>query len=95
MGRQMPQFYKEGNFMAGKRKVPAQRAIELAGIMGNCTLDEINEMLMSAGFDNMNKNSYIMVKKQYVPFIRAAGDKYIKEHIYSPRKLNQLSEKKI
>ena len=78
--------------MAGKRKLPAQRAIEFTGIIAGCTLKEINEMLNSAGFREMNETSYIMVKKQYVPFIRAAGDEYIKEHLYSPRRLNQLGK---
>jgi hypothetical protein len=76
--------------MAGKRKTPAQRAIELVAIMADCSLKEVNELLNSAGFPNMNKTSYIMVKKQYVPFIRASGNSYIKEHLYSPRRLNQL-----
>ena len=76
--------------MAGKRKIPAQRAIEFAGIIAGCSLEEVNEMLNSAGFRDMNETSYIMVKKQYVPFIKASGSSYIKEHLYSPRRLNQL-----
>jgi len=76
--------------MAGKKKIPAQRAIELSAIMAGCTLLEVNEMLKTAGFPDMNETSYTMVKKQYIPFLRSAGDKYIKEHLYSPRRLNQL-----
>ena len=76
--------------MAGKRKIPAQRAIELVAIMADCSLNEVNQLLNSAGFPDMNATSYIMVKKQYVPFIRSAGSSKIKEHLYSPRRLNQL-----
>ena len=76
--------------MPGKRKIPAQRAIEFAAIMAGCSLEEVNEMLNSAGFRDMNEASYTMVKKQYVPFLRSAGNSYIKEHLYSPRRLNQL-----
>jgi len=79
--------------MAGKRKIPAQRAIEFAGIIAGCSLEEVNEMLNSAGFRDMNETSYKMVKKQYVPFLRSAGDNYIKEHLYNPRRLNQLRSK--
>ena len=76
--------------MAGKRKIPAQRAIEFAGILAGCSCGEVNEMLASAGFPDMNENSYHMVKKQYIPFLQSAGPEYIKEHLYSPRRRDQL-----
>ena len=76
--------------MAGKRKIPAQRAIEFAAIMAGCSLEEVNKMLKSAGFRDMNETSYTMVKKQYIPFLRSRADSFIKEHLYSPRRLNQL-----
>ena len=74
-------------------KKPVERLIAASAIQAGLNYDEVNVFLESAGFIMMNKASYDMVKNQYIPSIQDNNTTYtMREHIFKPRRYNQLKE---
>ena len=75
------------------KKVPAERLVAASAIRAGFNYDETNDMLKSAGFEHMNRNSYKMMKKQYIPSIEGGDTTYsMREHVLKPRRYNQLKD---
>ena len=75
-----------------KKKSEAQ-LVAAEAIRAGLDYDETNDKLKSGGFDHMNRNSYKMMKKQYIPSIESGDTTYsMREHVLKPRRYNQLKD---
>lgn len=75
--------------MSGIRREPAERAIAFAGLIGGLSLDQVNELLKSAGFRDVPQASWEMLSRAYLPEFQK-NLQVLGECIYKPRKMGDL-----
>lgn len=75
--------------MPGSPRKPAERAIVFAGLVGNLSLDQVNELLDSVGFRHVPQASWEMLNRAYLPEFQK-DFKLLGESIHKPRKLGDL-----
>ena len=76
--------------MRTRIKTPSERAIIYAGVLGNLTLEQVNDLLVGAGFPgDLPKSSWEMLHRAYRPrFLEEPV--LLGECIYSPRAVGDL-----
>ena len=75
----------------GIKKTPIERLATITAIHNGFTLKEVNAILVEGGFEPMNENSYNSERNTYAPAIFDSTNNYgLKEHIYSPRKWDEI-----
>ena len=75
----------------GIKKTPIERIATIAAIHKGFTLEQVNTVLIEAGFEPMNENSYNSERSTYVPAIYDSANNYeLLEHIHSPRKWDEI-----